>query len=129
MPARPDHDEVAARGHDLGGDPRRAADHEGRGALDRLDELLGRQPFTDVDLEARGAQGVEAAGGDLFGDEDAGRHRPEGIHVPATRSDPCAGVAVRSAVLGLAIRQRRSFAIRSMPSTRSSSPSANEKRA
>ena len=73
-PGPADDDEVAARVEHLGGDLGRAADHERGRAGDRLEELLGRQALADVDLEARGAHRVEAAGRDLLGDEHARGH-------------------------------------------------------
>ncbi len=76
MPARPDDDELVGRLDDLRGDLRGAADHQRRRAPDRVEQLVGREPQTDVDLEAGGAHGLEPAVGELLTDQDASlRHR------------------------------------------------------
>ena len=64
-----DDHQVAAGLEHLGGDLRGGADDQRVGAHDVGEQL--RQVELDVDLVACGAESVEAALGDLFGDEDA----------------------------------------------------------
>ncbi len=62
-PGAADDDEVVGGSEQFGGDLRRAADHERLRALDRFEQLLGRQARLHVDVEARRAHRVEAAFG------------------------------------------------------------------
>ena len=90
----------------FGGDLRRTADHQRGGATHRDEQVGGREVELLVDLEARDAHRLETALGQLLGDEHA-------AHLPSAPSE-----------VG-----PRNLAIRSMPSTIASSPSANEIRA
>ena len=83
-----DDDEVGARGEHLGGDLRRAADHQrGRARRPRPSSCCRREAGLHVDVEAGGAHRVEPAFGERFGDEDAGGHdrRRETVTGPRTR--------------------------------------------
>ena len=66
-----DDDQVGAGGEHLGGDLGGGADDEGVGARQRLEQLLGGEAELHVDLVAGVAQTVEAAFGDLLGDQDS----------------------------------------------------------
>ena len=66
-----DDDELVGGLEDLGGDLRRAPDHERRRTLTASSSSLGREAETDVDLEAGGTHGLEPAVGELLTDEDA----------------------------------------------------------
>ena len=79
-----DDEQVGAGGEHLVGDRGRRADDQGVGADDRLEQLLGGQPALHVDLVAGGAEAVQPAVGDLFGDEDAG-HRTTCLPPPLRR--------------------------------------------
>ena len=85
---------------------------ERRRTVDGIEQLVGVQPEPHVDVEAGAAHRLEAALGQLLGDED-----PRGIEAGRSpvRPQPC--------------QAPRDSAIRSTPSTRSSSPRANERRA
>ena len=74
MPARPTTSRLGAGGEHLVGHLRGRADDQGVGAGDGVEQLAGRQPGAHVDLVAGGAEAIEPAVGDLFGDQDA-RHR------------------------------------------------------
>jgi len=97
-----DDDEVAAGLEDLRGDLGRRADDEGVRPRYRSEERRGVEIELDVDVEAGGGHGVEPAGGELFGYENA----------------HCCSFA------GQALASEKSSPIRSTPLTRSSSESA-----
>ena len=83
-PGPADDEQVGAGGEHLVGDRRRRADDQGVGADDGVEQLVGGQPGAHVDLVAGGAQAVQPAVGDLFGDQDA-RHRPTCLPPPPDR--------------------------------------------
>ena len=76
-----DDDELVGRFEHLGGDLRRAADDQRRRAAHRVEERLGCEPETDVDLESGAAHGLEPALGELFADQHA-LHRVEARRTP-----------------------------------------------
>ena len=117
-PGATDDDELVAGGEHVGGDLGRAADHERRGAAHGVEQLVGREPEPHVDLEPGRAHRLEPAVGEPLGDEDA-LHQSR-VDAVATR---------RPARSTGRTRAPSSLAMRSTPSTRSSSPSANESRA
>ena len=81
----PDHDELVGRVEhcrsDLGG----TANDQGVRAVNRADQLVGRETEPHIDLEPRIAQGIETALGQLLGDEHTGHGaeaRPHPAHAP-----------------------------------------------
>ena len=114
-----DDDEVAPGLEHLGGHLRRAADHQRRRAVDRAEQLVGRQPRLQVDVETGGGHRLQAAVGKGLTDEDAGGH--ERARLPAVAGRAPNGNPVVHALSRSAMRRT--------PSPRSSSPSANDRRA
>ena len=69
---------------------------------DDVEQLLGRQAELHVDLVAGGAQAVEAAVGDLFGDEDASHGGPS-LSSRSRRSEPVTSPLMGVVVVGAGI--------------------------
>ena len=95
--ARPAHDDELVTGLEyVGRDPGRAAHDQGLRAAYGIEQLVGIEPEPHVDLEAGAAQCLEAALGQLLGDEDprhgveARRHRyvPQTVSVAEELRDP-----------------------------------------
>ena len=81
MPGPADDDELVGRFEHLGGDLRRAADHQRRRAAHRVEQLVGAQPETDVDVESGAAHGLEPALGELLATSTR-LHRVEARRTP-----------------------------------------------
>ena len=90
MPARPTTTRSWPGGQHVGGDRGGRADDQGVGARHGLDQLLRGQVELEVDLVAGGAEAVEAAVGDLLGDEDA-RHGRRVWSPPGETRQPVSG--------------------------------------
>ena len=84
MPARPTTSRSRPGGEDVVGDVRGRADDQRVGADDGRQQLVGDRARAHVDLVTGGAQAVETAVGDLFGDQDP-RHGWEGTVVVRER--------------------------------------------
>ncbi len=125
----PDDDELVGRLEDLGGDLRGAADHERRRTPHRVEQLLGREPETDVDLEPGAAHGLEPAVGELLADQDA-LHRIESRRSAGSDRERLQAIRGCGTRPGTMQRYRvRHFAMRSTPSTSASSARAKLSRA